>query len=470
MFSTLIVMLRPFGSFLLRQLAFFSLLASFSALGQIQLPGMGDSTCDPTRQSCAGTTQPPILGDADGGAGPGAGGSCKPSASGSPCDGSGPASQGNNSGTNQGAGNPINVTNGNKYQMEVDMPALPGELGLELVRHYNSANARVLGALGAGWRLSYETELYEVGNTVQVLQADGSRIIFAIDPSNPSHCASNDPTQGHIAIGQRSSNGQPRKTYTWHWSHGPHAGRTLRFNADGKLQSITAASGASLTLQHSPNGQLTQVTDPQGRSLILGYPDKAQIVQAQANAQEALFAGVQSITTPLGRITYRHGTQKTDAPNLLGVSLPGQIQRQYHYEDQRWPQMLTGISVRSTDHDGNTTEQRLSTYRYDERGRGILSTKGMPEGDTPGQEQITLDYLTPTLPAKEGRTLLTNSLGQHTLYRQRIIAGQYRLVEARGAGCAQCAPVNIRYHYDDQGRLIAQDSLAPTIREPLTTP
>ncbi|VUZ23057.1 Uncharacterised protein, partial [uncultured Comamonas sp.] len=86
-----------------RLLVLGTLLFSFSALGQIQLPGMGDSTCDPTRQSCAGTTQPPILGDADGGAGPGAGGSCKPSASGSPCDGSGPASQGNNSGTNQGA-------------------------------------------------------------------------------------------------------------------------------------------------------------------------------------------------------------------------------------------------------------------------------------------------------------------------------------------------------------------------------
>jgi Domain of unknown function (DUF6531) len=36
----------------------------------------------------------------------------------------------------EAAGNPINVTNGNKYQREVDMPALPGVLGLELVRHY----------------------------------------------------------------------------------------------------------------------------------------------------------------------------------------------------------------------------------------------------------------------------------------------------------------------------------------------
>ncbi len=458
----------------LRRLLLLTALLTLPALGQIPgLPdlGSGSSTCDPSRSSCA-PTQPPIFGDIGGGGGGGAGGgSCKPNAGGNPCDSSGPASQGSTGGPNLGAGNPINVTNGNKYQMEVDMPALPGELGLELVRHYNSAHARVLGALGAGWRLSYETELYEVGNTVQVLQADGSRIIFAIDPANPNHCASGDPTQGHIAIDERrSANGQQRKRYTWHWSHGPHAGRSLHFNAQGKLERISAASGATLTLQRSPNGQLAQVTDPQGRSLIFSYPDKATIAQAQTSEQPALFAGVQAITTPLGRFTYQHGTQKSDAANLLGVTSPDQTQRHYHYEDKRWPYRLSGISMEGTDSSGQRTKERLSTYRYDERGRGILSTKGAPPEGTPGQEQVTLQYLAPTLPAKEGRTLLTNSLGQHTLYRQRIIAGQYRLVEARGAGCAQCAPVNIRYHYDDQGRLIAQDSLAPTIIEPNQEP
>ena len=42
-------------------------------------------------------------------------------------------------GANSGAGNPINVMTGNKYQREDDLPALPGVLGLEIVRHYNSA-------------------------------------------------------------------------------------------------------------------------------------------------------------------------------------------------------------------------------------------------------------------------------------------------------------------------------------------
>lgn len=88
---------------------------------------------------------------------------CGPADSGSTCGGSGPASLGNSSDTNQGAGNPINVITGNKYQQEVDLPKLPGVLGLEIVRHYNSSlsGARTPpGILGRGWKLSYETGLY----------------------------------------------------------------------------------------------------------------------------------------------------------------------------------------------------------------------------------------------------------------------------------------------------------------------
>ena len=70
---------------------------------------------------------------------------CTPSAGGDTCGGTGVASQGD--GANTGVGNPIHVISGNKYQVEVDMPALPGELGLEVVRHYNSRAERLLGRI-----------------------------------------------------------------------------------------------------------------------------------------------------------------------------------------------------------------------------------------------------------------------------------------------------------------------------------
>ena len=71
-----------------------------------------------------------------------------------------------------GAGNPLNVLSGSKYQMEVELPPSPGVLGLEIVRHYNSQYARPnvdAGIFGRGWKLSYETEMHVVKNSVQIV-------------------------------------------------------------------------------------------------------------------------------------------------------------------------------------------------------------------------------------------------------------------------------------------------------------
>lgn len=478
---------------------------------QAQLGSGATPGCDPSRQSCApGSAPAPSPSSPAASANAGPGGVCRPGDAGATCDGSGPASQGNAGGTDTGAGNPINVINGNKYQLEVDMAALPGELGLELVRHYNSANARVIGALGAGWRLSYETELYVIGQTIQVLQADGTRLIFDIDAADPSHCTGADPAAGHIQIRHgRSASGQRQREYIWYWTHGPHAGRKLHFNAAGKLEQIVAASGAVLTVQRGPAGELLRITDPQGRSLKLNWASRADVARAQAQQGGGYFAGVQSIDTPLGRFAYRHGgsgdqsadASRAQAANLVEVAVPthveagrqahpwanrsassSSVRRLYHYEDAQWPQMLTGISVQGAGSDGQQQDQRLSTYLYNARGQAILSVKGRPaelardasgqplaparlqEGS--GQEQVTLQYLEPALPTRAGTTLLANSLGQHTVYRHQIIAGQFRLLEARGAGCARCGPVNMRYDYDALGRMTGWQQLAPTRIEP----
>jgi RHS repeat-associated protein len=413
---------------------------------------------------------------------------CTAPVAGAPCGGQGPASLGNTSGVNSGAGNPINLTNGNKYVVEVDLPALPGELGLEIVRHYNSAHRHVVGQLGVGWRLSYETDLHVVGQTVQILQADGARLIFDIDPANPSQCTGADPAQGRVQIVADARGG---RSYIWHWTHGEHAGRQLHFDGSGKLVQIRAASGALLTLTRGPRGELLSVTDPQGRSLRLNHGGRSQVRQAeQARAAQTpagglersselvVFTGVQSIDSPVGRFAYRH-----EGANLTQVSLPTQVDesqaahsfanrvhstssitRQYHHEDPRHPQALTGISVLGTGTDGQTLQQRLASYRYNERGQATLSVRGeLPQPGHSGPEQVQVQILQPALPHKAGQTLLTNSLGQQTLYMHRIIGGQYRLMQAVGAGCARCGPVNLRWDYDALGRLIEQTTLSPVV-------
>jgi RHS repeat-associated protein len=387
---------------------------------------------------------------------------CGPGPSGAPCDGSGPASQGNSSDTNQGAGNPINVITGNKYQQEVDLPALPGVLGLEIVRHYNSAHADAKtppGILGRGWKLSYETDLYPIGNTLQIVQADGTRIIFVRDRNNPSHCATNDPARGRLEI-HKTPRGEE---YVWTWTNG----RRLSFNPQGKLTQIKSPTGEFVSLARDPAGVLVKVTDPQGRSLVLSYPQR-KIPNR--------FNGVTHIDSPVGRFGYAYGSSVPKGhignprdllANLVRVDLPGAIRRHYHFEEPAHPTLLTGISVAGE----GSNPQRINTWAYDTQGRGILSVKGKPKRlgkdgkPVPGTgiEQVTLDFGTP------GKTVLTNSLNQTTTYTHAIVGGEYRLLEVRGAGCASCGEANVRYRYDKLGRLIEQTKLDAQGRPILTT-
>lgn len=389
---------------------------------------------------------------------------CGPATGGETCTANeGPASQSGNS-ANVGAGNPINVINGNKYQREVDLPPLPGVLGLEIVRHYNSAYSAATalpGIFGRGWKLSYDTELYAIGNTIQILQADGRRVIFSRDPANRAMCSTPDPVHGKLRISGAQSGRSER--YTWTWPDG----RTLDFDTNGKLVQIAVPSGEFVSLLRDPNGFLLQVTDPQGRQLRLHYPDR------QSRASAPVFRGVASIDSPVGKFGYRYGTdmppgvvagKASGHANLVGVDVPGSHpSRVYHYEDGRRPNFLSGIRLVGVEN-GTRVTQRIGTYLYDLNGRAVLTVSGMParlqtdETGKPRQParlvegtgvgQVTLDFTTP------GLTVLHNSLGQAVTYRHAVVGGEYRLLEVRGPGCNRCGEMNVRYRHDHLGRLV----------------
>ena len=405
------------------------------------------------------------------------------------------ASQSNQSQTNLGAGNPINVITGNKYQREEDLPALPGLMGIEVVRHYNSLHMG-LGQIGYGWRLSYETDLQVVNNTLRITQADGSRIIFNRSSINPSDCACQNPAQGHVMIYHTAKGDE----YTWFWLNG----KQLHFNHQGKLTRITAPSGESVHLTRGLKGELLKVTDPQGRSLIMHYADKRQ----------AGFKGIVAIDTPVGRYHYSHENAPkskgisnltqvkypaTDVQKIIGQTpLQHALVKHYHYGETVYiapkmanatrspaiPQaahLLTGISLAWQE--GNAAKtQRIRTWGYDALGRGILSVHGLPKqldanGNAianTGVQQVNLRYQVGpakairvwTPPEKNthhhprishngqiGQTILTNSLGQTTIYNYTLIAGEHRLLQVVGAGCTECGETNVVYGYDKLARL-----------------
>lgn len=430
---------------------------------------------------------------------PGAG-QCVANNAGNPCgSASGPASQGSATGQDVGAGNPIDVLSGNKYQQEVDLPALPGVLGLEIVRQYNSRRARLgdVGALGTGWRLSYETRLHIRDDRLEITQADGARVIFPRRAGVPQRCASRDPGRGEILIRPRAGGGDD---YLWRWPDG----RSLLFDRAGRLVQILVPSGEFVSLRHDSAGRLLQVTDPQGRSLQLHYHPPGSRVD-----------GIAYIDSPLGRFSYRQertvlptrtdagkrpgpsiraperrsssdrfqppqrgaSARKTSSPRtaaarLVRVDYPGPpnsktggaAAREYHYEDPRHPIALTGISVLARQPEGPPIPERIASYAYDATGRGIRSVRGaLPAAGESGPEDVRLEY-----PAR-GRTVLTNSLGQRTTYLGAVIAGERRVLEARGPGCARCGWTDVRYGYAPDGRLSAITTLDTEGRPRIST-
>ena len=109
-------------------------------------------------------------------------GGCRAPASIAPCAALGVASQEKKNGPDVAEGNPVNPLTGHKYQVELDAAPADGVLGLEIRRHYSSALGAVANPVGRGWMLSYDTRLYAVGNSLQIIQADGNRLIFQRPP------------------------------------------------------------------------------------------------------------------------------------------------------------------------------------------------------------------------------------------------------------------------------------------------
>lgn len=351
------------------------------------------------------------------------------------------------------------------------MAALPGELGLEVVRHYNSRYAiddMPPGLFGRGWQLSYETLLYVRPEALYVVQADGTRVTFNRDPNNPALCATRDPARGRMRV-ERSAGGA-ETGYVWEWTHGPGAGRRLSFDKAGRLVRIESASGARVKLEYGSRGLLRSVTDPQGRSLRLSYGEGSR------------FQGVTGIDSPVGRYRYVYGDETGGASllpetglakyvegggpqprapsaseraqgmlrvgNLSLVAWPDGGGRSYRYGSAEGASLLTEVWQRGFD----GSERRVSSYGYGAGGEAVSSA---PEG-TEGVRVVSRASAEPERGARagaQGHAVVESARGR-TSHVLAIVGGENRLLESRGAGCLGCGPSNMRYAYSAGGRLV----------------
>ncbi len=318
-------------------------------------------------------------------------------------------------------GNPINAANGNKRQQETDYTDPRGLLTIS--RTYNSATADggppagasdPNGGMGKGWLPAMYARLLRdpraANNSVYIgnwyyIKADGSGALFSINPQTSSW---ETDANINLTLNSQGANlivGHPDGTEEWFNENGgfikrvkPNEGSvfiTLGGGSSGLLPAVIADQwGHSLTYSYE-NDRLSRITDPSGAAYIYGYD------------------ALGSLTT---------------------VTYPDATQRRYHYEDPNFPRHLTGI----TDENG----ARISTYRYDSRGRAISTERAVTDNGA-AQEKFSVSYI-----GAQGATV-TDPAG---INRTLKLAGQEyetRLINSSNAGDGK----SIARVYDQNNRL-----------------
>ncbi|WP_027710326.1 RHS repeat protein [Zooshikella ganghwensis] len=289
------------------------------------------------------------------------------------------------------SGNPINTANGNKYQVEND---INGQISV--IRTYNSN-------LGY-WLFSFRQNLIIIDeNTLLIERSDGKTERFT--KGDNSRWASDEDVQTTLqAINEEN---KPAK-----WIVTRPGQSVEKYDEKGRLLSIVYASGERYSLSYKGDDILIQ--DLRKNKLVYTVEHGVSVVKAVLN------------DGPVYEYLY------DEKHRLAKVKRGDVFIRQYHYENEKFPFHLTGL----TDANG----QRYATWRYDDQGRGISSEHAE------GIDKTTFSY-------SENATTVTNPLGKKTTYFFENFYGVKKVVRVEGQATANCLAANQEYTYYDNGLL-----------------
>ncbi len=335
-----------------------------------------------------------------------------------------------------GAGNPVNMATGNKYQ-RVPLLAKAGPNGIGFDLNYNSQSLvkyawqkwthsfqRILsGTLALA--LSHETGMSPLPHarfvSIRAQRPDGKvftfwnlldwsagtteQTVWYGDPSSAVRLFTiNDESTGQAtALELRSTQGE-----------------TERYALDGQLQAIVQRDGSVLHMHYDAYDRLQQVTNEFGRALTLEY-DGAKLV---------------SVMSPDGRI---HAQSYDATGNLESVEFPDSTaeqgdnpRRMFLYEDERFPSHLTGV----IDERG----ARYATWSYDEEGRAVSSVHA------DGVEAFGFIYYA------NGSTTVVDTSERERHYVFSNENSIIKLVSSASKSCASCeVDSSDSYTYDANG-------------------
>ncbi len=326
-------------------------------------------------------------------------------------------------------GNPINVATGNKFEVVRDyVGAGPSPLMFE--RTYNSDISVKTKRIGEHWQHNFDKAIEVLDNiTVKLHLGDGSALIYELQnfTTNKSIWEA-DTNITHIVTGILD-NSTDRNTIEWEVKTNQNT--VEKYNADGKLISITYLNGNIQTLSYDisvANGgdgnpdTLDLISDSYGRQLKLSYD---------------ISSNIQSLEDPAGQVyTYSYDSNT----NLISASYPDETPGNtsdnpvitYHYGENNSPiHALTGI----TDEKGN----RYATWEYDSLGRAISSEH------SGGVNSVDLTY------NSDGTTTVTDSLGRNQTYHFDISFGKANIGQFDGEACNSCGQSYSNTTYDANG-------------------
>ncbi|WP_163834725.1 DUF6531 domain-containing protein [Spartinivicinus ruber] len=288
-------------------------------------------------------------------------------------------------------GNPVNIATGNKIQWFTDLSLS----NLSIKRLYLQA-----GKTGS-WRFSFSRKL--------------------------SVYLSADNLIAHIT----RDNGQEVVMYQEDgvWQDDDANGYQVKALENGQYQLVTAAN---LTETYDNQGRLIKVESPSQQAIELAYEDK-KLVISQGNSSINYHLNDNQQITRIESGSLVRNYQYDEQGQLTSADFNGNYKETYHYENDQYPTLLTGIT--------NANNQRYATWQYDEKGRATVSKHA---GDV---DNVTFSY------PDENSTTVTNPLGKKTTYRFEEINGFRKVKSVEGHASANCLAANKDYEYFDNGLL-----------------
>ncbi|HFJ9926235.1 DUF6531 domain-containing protein, partial [Pseudomonas aeruginosa] len=228
------------------------------------------------------------------------------------------------------AGNPVNITNGNKYQVEHDLIT-----PIPLARHYNG--------LDGLWRHSY---------SARITRKDDSYLLYREDGKVSEFTGSGSDLTSITDLGRLSR-------LPGGFIYASELNDAMEFDQNGVLIKLTTKEGRKYRVER---GASLTISDEHGNKLVLSEGANHQLLRAQTGgiSIEYTYDKEQRLTS----VTRTDGQYSTKT--------------QYLYDDPRNGKLLTGIL--------DNNNRRFATWTYDDQGRAISSVHAN------GAEKVSLAY------------------------------------------------------------------------------